>query len=62
MFGIFKSKSQKEKLEEEYQKLMDKSYKVQESDANAAEKIRIKAQKIMQQIVLMERELKFSTT
>ena len=59
MFGLFKTKSHKEKLEDEYQKLMDQSYKIQESDASRAEKIRIKAQQIMQKIVLIERETKY---
>ncbi len=60
MFNLFKSKTQKEKLEDEYQKLMDKSYKAQESNSEQADKFRMKAQHVMQQIVLLERENKFS--
>lgn len=60
MFNIFKSKTQKEKLEEEYQKFMEKSYKVQETNEEQANQFRMKAQHVMQQIVLLERENKFS--
>ena len=61
MFSIFKSKSKKEKMEEEFQRLMEKSYKLQESDVTGAEKARLQAQHIMQEIVLLERATKISS-
>ena len=60
MFNLFRSKSKKEQLEEEYQRLMDKSYKVQESNEEKADQFRMKAQHIMQEIVLLERETRVS--
>ncbi len=42
MFGLFKKKSEKEKLQEQYKSLMEQSYKLsstnrKQSDAKAAE-------------------------
>ncbi|MFY0607004.1 MAG: Lacal_2735 family protein [Cyclobacteriaceae bacterium] len=50
MFGLFKKKSEKEKLQEQYRSLMEQSYKLstsnrQQSDAKAAE-----ADKILKQM------------
>jgi len=56
MFGLFKKKSQKEKLESEYEKLLQESYKLSTvnraaSDAKAAE-----ANELLQKIEALESE------
>ena len=56
MFGLFKKKSQKEKLESEYEKLLQESYNLSTvnraaSDAKAAE-----ANELLQKIEALESE------
>ena len=59
MLSFFKTKTDKERLESKYQKLMDRVYTIQEVNPAEAQQITLKAQQVMQQIVLMEREERF---
>ena len=50
MFGIFKKKSEKEKLEEKYKKLLEESFKLSTSNRSLSDQKQVEAQKIMDQI------------
>jgi hypothetical protein len=50
MFGIFKKKSPLEKLQEQYQKLMEESYQLSKTDRRAADEKVAEANKILSQI------------
>jgi hypothetical protein len=50
MFGLFKKKTEKEKLSEEYKILMEKAHKVSHSDRKAADKLMYEAEEIAKKI------------
>ncbi len=43
MFGLFKSKSEKEKLSDEYKSLMAKAHKMSQNNRTAADKLYVEA-------------------
>jgi hypothetical protein len=55
MFGLFKKKSEKDKLEEKYQKLLDESYRLSRTDRTAADLKAAEADKVLKQIEAMEK-------
>ena len=50
MFGLFKKKSEKEKLEEKYRKLIDESYKLSHSNRSASDQKAAEADAVLKQI------------
>ena len=56
MFGIFKSKSKKEKLQAQYNKLLQDSYKLSHTDRKASDMKMAEAEEVMLQIEAMQEE------
>jgi len=54
MFGLFKKKSKKEVLNQQYKKLMEESYKLSHSDRKASDLKRAEAEDILKQIDALE--------
>lgn len=54
MFGLFKKKSPKEKLQDQYKKLMEESYQLSHSDRKASDLKRAEAEEVLKQIEEME--------
>jgi hypothetical protein len=54
MFGLFKKKSKKEKLNEQYKKLMEESYRLSHSDRKASDLKRAEAEEILKEIDALE--------
>lgn len=54
MFGLFKKKTEKEKLQEQYKKLMDESFKLSKIDRTASDQKYSEAQEIMDRVEKME--------
>ncbi|WP_114749035.1 Lacal_2735 family protein [Pleomorphovibrio marinus] len=50
MFGLFKKKSEKDKLSEQYRKLLEKAHKVSHSDRTEADKITAEAEEVAKKI------------
>lgn len=50
MFGLFKKKSEVEKLQEEYQKLKKKAFSLSKTDRSASDKLTAEAEKILDKI------------
>ena len=50
MFGLFKKKSEKEKLEEQYRKLIDESYKLSHTNRSASDQKAAEADGLLKQI------------
>jgi len=50
MFGLFKKKSPVEKLQDEYKKLMEESYKLSTSDRKASDLKRAEADEVLKQL------------
>ncbi len=50
MFGLFKKKSEKEKLQEAYQKKMSEAHKVSHSNRTAADRLMAEAEEIAKKI------------
>jgi len=50
MFGLFKKKSEFEKLQETYKSLLDKSYKLSHSNRTEADKVMAEAEEIAKKI------------
>jgi seryl-tRNA synthetase len=50
MFGLFKKKTELEKLQEKYKELLDKSYKVSHSNRTEADKLMAEAEEIAKRI------------
>ncbi len=50
MFGMFKKKSPIEKLEDQYQKLLDESYKLSHINRAESDKLRAKAEEVANEI------------
>lgn len=54
MFNLFDSRSDREKLQAKYDKLMEKAYYQEETNLKAAEETRRKAQMVLMKIVNLE--------
>lgn len=50
MFGLFKKKTEKEKLQESYEKMMSEAYKLSHSNRTAADKLMAEAEEIAKKI------------
>ena len=50
MFGLFKKKSEIEKLQDEYKSLLEKSHKISHSNRAAADKLMAEAEEIAKKI------------
>lgn len=50
MFGLFKKKSEKEKLQETYAKMMSEAHKLSHSNRTAADKMMAEAEEIAKKI------------
>ena len=50
MFGIFKNKTEKEKLEIQYKKLMEEGFKLQSINRSASDQKYLEAQNILDKI------------
>lgn len=54
MFGLFKKKSEIEKLQEQYKKLMEEGYKLQSINRSDSDQKYLEADKILQKISALE--------
>lgn len=54
MFGLFKKKSEVEKLNEKYQKLMEESYRLSTSNRTASDQKASEANEILKQIEALQ--------
>ncbi|MDB9775917.1 Lacal_2735 family protein [Vicingaceae bacterium] len=54
MFGLFKKKTEKEKLQEEYKKLMEKSFQLSTTDRKQSDMVRAEAEEVIKKIELMD--------
>jgi hypothetical protein len=54
MFGLFNSKSKKEKLEEKYRKLMSEVHKLSQTNRSASDQKAADADAVLKQIELLE--------
>ena len=50
MFGLFKKKSEKEKLQEKYAKLLSESHKISHSNRTASDKLMAEAEEVAKKI------------
>lgn len=50
MFGLFKKKTELEKLQEEYKSLLEKSHKISHSNRTAADKLMAEAEEVAKKI------------
>ena len=50
MFGFFKKKSEKEKLEEQYKKLMEESFRLSHTDREASVKKNGEAEEVLKKL------------
>lgn len=50
MFGLFKKKSPVDKLQDEYKKLMEESYRLSTSDRKASDLKRAEAEDVLKQL------------
>ena len=57
MFNIFKKKTEKEKLEDQYRKMMKEGYDLQSINRAASDKKYGEAQSILEKIDLLEKSL-----
>lgn len=55
MFGLFKRKSEKAKLETEYDNLLEESYRLSHTNRTASDKKRAEAQEVLLRIEEIER-------
>ncbi|MEH6514951.1 Lacal_2735 family protein [Maribacter arcticus] len=54
MFGLFKKKSQKEKLQEQYEKLLKESYELSTQNRSKSDDKAAEADKILKQLEAMD--------
>ncbi|WAC03942.1 Lacal_2735 family protein [Lacinutrix neustonica] len=54
MFGLFKKKSKLEKLQEQYKKLLEESYKLSTTNRSESDKKQAEAQAILDQIDILK--------
>ena len=50
MFGFFKKKSERERLEEQYKKLMEESYKLSHTDREASTRKNGEAEEVLKKL------------
>ena len=50
MFGLFKKKSEKEKLQKKYRKLLEESYKLSHTNRSASDQKAAEAEAVLKQI------------
>lgn len=62
MFKFFKSKSKIEKLEHRYQRLTIKANALDKKDSDAAQRIRMEAQQLLHELVVLEKNEKAEFT
>ena len=55
MLGFFKKRSEKEQLEKQYKKCLEKAYKLQTVNRSQSDKMYQEAQEIMDKIELLNR-------
>jgi hypothetical protein len=55
MFGLFKKENSKEKLEKQYKKLIDESYKLSHTNRAASDLKQAEAEEILNQIKSLEK-------
>lgn len=55
MFGLFKKKTQEEKLQEQYQKLLKESFELSKSNRAASDKKQVEAQAVLDQIEALKK-------
>lgn len=53
MLGLFKKKSEKEKLQDKYKKLIEKSYKLSHTNRTESDKVAAEADELLKQIEKM---------
>jgi hypothetical protein len=53
MFGLFKKKTEKEKLQETYKKLLDESYKLSHTNRKASDEKAYEANELLKKIESM---------
>lgn len=56
MFGLFKSKSEKEKLNDKYKKLMKEAHRLSHSDRTASDMKQAEAQEVLKKIEELEKQ------
>jgi hypothetical protein len=54
MFGVFKKKSEVEKLQDQYKKLMEEGYKLQSINRSESDQKYLEADTILQKITIFE--------
>lgn len=54
MFGVFKKKSEIEKLQDQYKKLMEEGYKLQSINRSESDQKYLEADTILQKITIFE--------
>lgn len=54
MFGLFKKKTETEKLQEKYKKLMEEAFKLSHTDRKASDDKTAEAEEVMKQIVALK--------
>ncbi len=54
MFGLFKKKSEKEKLQEQYKKLMEQAYKLSHTNRTAADAKTAEAEEILKKMETLD--------
>lgn len=54
MFGVFKKKSEVEKLQDQYKKLMEEGYKLQSINRSESDQKYLEADTILQKIAIFE--------
>ncbi len=50
MFGLFKKKSKKEKLEKQYEEMMEESFRLSKTDRKASDLKRAEAEELLKEI------------
>jgi hypothetical protein len=56
MFGLFKSKTKLEKLQDEYKAMLEKSYKLSHNNRAESDKLRAEAEKIAEEIERLKQQ------
>jgi hypothetical protein len=54
MFGLFKKKSERDKLEEQYDALIKKSYELSHTNRAESDKVQAQAQEVLKKIEALE--------
>lgn len=54
MFGLFKGKSEKEKLQQKYEKLLEKSFQLSTVNRAESDRVRAEAEEVLEQMEALE--------